>query len=105
MGVKSKIGKLQNHRMAWIGRDLKYHQVSTLLSQAGLQGCQPLNQILDQIAQGPIQHGLEHLQVWSFHNLSGQPMPAPQHPLSEKPSLTSKVNLPSFSLKHFLLIL
>ena len=27
---------------------------------------------------GPIQPGLEHLQGWDIHNLSGKPVPAPQ---------------------------
>ena len=39
------------------------------------------NQLL---CQGPIQPGLEHLQGRGIHNLSGQPVPAPHHPLSEK---------------------
>ena len=35
--------------------------------------------LLHQAAQGPIQPGLEHLQGWGIHNLSGQPVPAPHH--------------------------
>ena len=31
------------------------------------QGCQPLHLILDQVAQDPIQPGLEHLQGWMGH--------------------------------------
>ena len=41
--------------MAWMGRDLKHHPV---LTPCCGQDCYPL----DQAAQGPIQHGLEHLQ-------------------------------------------
>jgi len=75
------------------------------------QGCQPLYHVLGQIAQGPIQSGLKHLQVWGIHKLSGQPVPAPHHLPSggekrEKKnfSLTSNLNLPSCSLRPFPLI-
>jgi len=40
----------RNHRMAGVGRDLRVHLVPT--SCHG-QGCQPLNQTLDQAAHGP----------------------------------------------------
>jgi len=36
------------------------------------QGRQPPHLIPDQAAQGPIQAGLEHLQGWGIHSLSGQ---------------------------------
>ena len=36
------------------------------------QGHQPPHLILNQAAQGPIQPGLEHLQGWGIHSLSGQ---------------------------------
>jgi len=42
-------------------------------------------QVLDQIAQGPIQPGLKRLQGRGIHNLSGQPVSAPQHYLSKNP--------------------
>ena len=48
------------------------------------QGCQLLDQVLDQIAQGPIQPGLKKLQGSGIHSLSGQPVPAPHHSLSKK---------------------
>jgi len=56
--------------MAWVGWDLKDHRVPTPLLQAGLPTTMllstptttPLDQVLDQIAQGPIQPGLKHLQ-------------------------------------------
>ena len=35
-------------------------------------------------SQGLIQPGLKHLQGWSIYNLSGQPVSAPHHSLSEK---------------------
>ncbi len=37
-----------------------------------------------QAAQGPIQPGLEHLQGWGTHNLSGQTVPLPNYPLSKE---------------------
>ena len=37
-----------------------------------------------QAAQGPIQPGLEHLQGWGIHSLSGQPVPAPHHCLGKE---------------------
>ena len=40
--------------------------------------------VLDQVAQGSIQPGLEHLQGWSIHSLSGQPVPAPHHSLCKE---------------------
>ena len=51
--------------MDWI---LKDHQVPRLWHR---QGCQPLDEVLDRIAQGPIQRCLKHLQGWSIHSLSG----------------------------------
>jgi len=52
--------------------DLKDHLIPT--SCHG-QGCQPP----DQVAQGPIQPGLERLMGWGIHNLSGQCAPVPHH--------------------------
>jgi len=48
------------------------------------QGRQPPRTVLDQAAQDPIQPGLEHLQGWGIHNLSGQPVPAPHHSLGKE---------------------
>jgi len=48
----------QSHRMAWVGRDLKDHLIPTTLPQ----GCQSLFQAPDEVSQGPILPGLEHLQ-------------------------------------------
>ena len=42
------------------------------------QGHQPPH-LLDEVVQGLIPPGLEHLQGWGIHNLSGQPVPAPHH--------------------------
>jgi len=51
--------------------------------------------VLDQAAQGPIQPGIEHLQGWSIHSLSGQPVPAPHHSLCKElpPDIQSKPSL------------
>ena len=67
--------------MAGIGRDLKDHLVSTPLLWEELTS---LYQVLDQAAQGLIQPGRERFDVWVLHNFSGQPVPGPHHPLSEK---------------------
>ena len=88
----------QNHRMAWIGRDLKDHESPTPLQQARLptsisntrSGC-----------PGPHPPGLEHLQGRGSHNLSGQPVPAPHYSHSKELPLISNLNLPSFNLKPF----
>jgi len=45
-----------------------------------VQGRQPLHQA----AQSHIQPGLECLQGWGIHNLLGQSVPVPHHPLCEK---------------------
>ena len=55
----------ENHRMVWVGRDLKDHQTP---NHCHRQGCH----LLDQAAQGLIQPGLEHLQRWGIHSFSGQ---------------------------------
>jgi len=45
----------------------------------------------DQVAQGPIQPDLEHLQGRTIHSLFGQPVPAPQQYLcKELPDILSK---------------
>ena len=55
--------------MARVGRDLKDHQAPTPLPHAGLPSS------VSNTAQGPIQPGLEQLQGWGIHSLSGQPVP------------------------------
>jgi len=54
-----------NHKMVWVGRDLRDHVVPT---HCYGQGHLPL----DQVAQSPIQPGLEHLQGGDVHNFSGK---------------------------------
>ena len=78
--------------MAWVGWDPKEHRVPTPLPQAWQQ---PPGLVLAHAAQGPIQPGLEHLQGWGIHSLSGQPVSAPHYSLWEElaPDIQSK---PSF---------
>ena len=78
--------------MAWVGRDLKDHQVPNPCHR---QGCQLLDQVLDLIAQGHIQPGPKHLQGWGIHNTSGQPVPEPHHSLSKNlpPDIKPKSSL------------
>ena len=39
---------------------------------------------VDQFTPTSIQPGLEHLQGWGIHNLSGQPVPVPHHPYGKE---------------------
>ena len=63
-------------RMSAIHRIIKWlglEEISRIIKFQPLchrQGCQPLDQVLDQIAQSPIQPGLKHLQGQGIHNLS-----------------------------------
>ena len=59
--------------MSWVGTDPMDHQVPS-----------SLDQVLDQIVQGPIQPGHKHLQGQGIHSLSEQPVPAAHHSLSRK---------------------
>ena len=85
--------------LGWKG--LKDYLVST--SHCHRKGCQPLNQAVGEVAQGPIQPGLEHLQNGASTAFLGRLF---QH-LSTLPvnifPLISKLNLLSFLLKRFLL--
>ena len=55
--------------------------------------------LLDQVAQGPIQPGLEHLQGQGIYSLSRQPIPAPHHSPGKElpPNIQPKSSL--FQLK------
>ena len=66
------IVNLYNHRMVWVGRDLKDHLVPTPLPG---QGHPPL----DQGAQSHIQPGLGHFQGGGIHSFSGISVPVPHH--------------------------
>jgi len=61
--IKIRISESQNHRMVWVGRDLTYHLVPTPCHG---QGHLPL----DQVAQSPIQPGLDHCQGGGSHSFS-----------------------------------
>ena len=56
------------------------------------QGHKPLELVLDQVAQDPIQPGRKYHQGWSIHSLSEQPVPAPHQSLCEElsPDIKSK---------------
>ena len=77
--------------MAWVEKNHNGHGVST---PCHVQGHQPA----DQAAQSHIQPGLECLQGWGIHNLTGQPVPVCYHPLGEKipPNNNNKSNLVLF---------
>jgi len=60
---------------------------------------------LDQVAQSPIQPGLERSQGWGLHCLSGQSVPVFHHSYGKNFYLISSLNLPSLSLKPLLLVL
>jgi len=74
----------KNYRMAWVGTEHKAHPVP---APDGLpptiSGC-----------PGPIQPGLQHLQVWDTHSFSGQPVPEPLHSLSKEFILISNLISP-----------
>ena len=57
--------------------------------------CQLLDQVIDQIAQGPIQSDLKHRQGQGTYNLCGQPVSESHHSLSQKllPDIYSKSSL------------
>ena len=82
------------HRMVWVGRGLYDHPVPTPCYR---QGHLPL----DQVAQSPIQPGLECFQGGGIHNLTGQPVPVSHYPYHKKPFCLYI----SFSLKPFPLVL
>lgn len=68
--------------MVWLKRDPEDHQVPVFLPWAGLPA------IISNNRSGCIQSGLEHLQgVQGIQRLSGKPVPASHHPVSEKLSL------------------
>jgi len=61
---------------------------------------------LHQVAQSPVQPGLESLQGWGIDHLSGEPGPGFHHlHCKKKIFLISSLNLPSLSLKPLPLVL
>jgi len=59
--------------MVWVGMNLKDHLVPIPLSWAG-------HLPLDQVAQSPIQPGIEKFQEGVICTFSGQPIPVPHKP-------------------------
>jgi len=72
--IRGEFTDSENHRMAWVGRDLKKHLVSTLLIPAGLPATTSGTRL---IADGLIQPGLEHLQGGNIYSFSEQVVPVP----------------------------
>lgn len=66
---------LNNHKISWVGRNLKRPPIPT-----------PCNKYLqlDQITLNPTQTDLEYFHGWGIHHLSVQPIPAFHHPLCKK---------------------
>jgi len=84
-----------NHRM--LEKTIRNHLAQTPFSEQGyLQ--------LDQVAQSPVQPGLECFQGWGIHHLSGQPVPVFHHPYCKIFLPISSLNLPSLGLKQLLLV-
>jgi len=83
--------------MAWVGRNPRVIKFQTRCHR---QGHQPPDVALDQDAQGPIQPGLEHLQGWGIHSLSGQPVPASHHLHGKELSLSPAVIM-NLSSEHW----
>ena len=80
-------------------------RIMNLQTLCHMQGHQPPHLILDQAAQGPIQLGLEHLQGRGIHNLSGSLFQHLTALTVKNFPLTSNLNLSSFNLKPFPLVL
>ena len=59
-----------------VGRNFKYYLVPNSMPMGHLP--------LDQVAQNPIQMGLEHFQWWGILNFSWQHAPVPHHSQSEE---------------------
>jgi len=80
------------------GLGWKGPQGSWISTPPARQGHPPPH-LLDQVAQGPIQLGIEHLQGRDIHNLSGQPIPAPHRSPGKElpPNIQPKSSL--FELK------
>ena len=70
---------VENHRITgWLGLEGTLKLIQFQPPCHG-QGHLPL----DQVAQSPVQPGVEHCQGGCSHSFSGQPVPVPHHPHSE----------------------
>ena len=89
-----RLRPIKNHRIIeW--RGLKRSTMTIYFPPpCYVQGRQPL----DQSALCHMQPGLECLQGWGIHNLQGQPVPVPHHPLGEKlpPNISPRPPLSHF---------
>ena len=90
--TSNNMQRFQHRTMEWPELEVTSKMTQFQLSCHG-QGCQPLNKALDQVAQGPNQPGLEHLQGWGIYNSSRQPMLAPHPPPTEKSPLFQLKNI------------
>ena len=63
----------QNHRIVWVGKDLKDHLVPVFLPWAGTPSTRPGCSKTHPTCQG-----------WGSHSFSGQPVPMPHHPHSKE---------------------
>lgn len=88
----------QNHRMAWVRRNLK-GLVPSPLPEAGAPSIKP------RCSEPPIQLGLEHSQEWGIHSFSGRPVQGLIPLTANNFVLRSTVNPLSLSLKLLLLAL
>ena len=87
---KVQFSNKKDHRMVWVGRNLKDHQAPISLPQTG-----PPTSISNTKPGCPIQADLEHLQGDGIYNLPGQPVPVPHHSLCGKllPDILPKSSL------------
>ena len=76
---KKDLASQNHHRMTEWPRLEGTSRIMKLQPLCHSQGHQIPYLILDQAAYSPIQPGLEQLQEWGIHNLSGQPVPAPAY--------------------------
>jgi len=88
LNVGYQKGNYPNHRIIecfGLGKTFKGHLVQRPCHGQG--HLQP-----DQVAQSPVQAGLEHFQGWGINQLSGQPGPGLHHPHGEEflPYIQSK---------------
>jgi len=87
----------------------KFHFLSHIGDCSGLEGTLQIIQLQppcreqghlppDQVAESPVQPGLEHCQGGGSHSFSGQPVPVPHHPHGKEfhPNIESKSDVFQF---------